>query len=104
MNWTAGPAGEVAATLRAEFEAARHTSVLTLHADQTVTKLVPSTLGPIRVVIDKGSAIGRIYDVVILAVGFGLEAHLDGETPSYWSPSALAGRIHTQLQDPILFV
>jgi hypothetical protein len=104
MNWTAGPAGDVAATLRAEFEAVRHKSVLTLHADQTVTKLVPSALGPIRVVVEKGSAVGRIYDIVILAIGFGLEAHLDGETPSYWSPSGLAGPIHTQLQNPILFV
>lgn len=104
MNWTAGPAGDVAATLRAEFEAARHDSVLTLHPDQFVTKLVPSKLGPIRVVVDKGSALKRIYDVVILAIGFGLEAHLDGETPTYWAPSGLAGPIHTQLQNPLLFV
>lgn len=104
MNWTAGPAGDVAATLRAEFEAARHETVLTLHADHTVTKLVPSGLGPVRVIVDKGSAVRRIYDVVILAIGFGLEAHLDGETPSYWSPSSLAGPILTQLQDPALFV
>jgi hypothetical protein len=104
MNWTAGPATDVAATLRAEFEAVRHNSVLTLHTGHTVTKLVPSRLGPIRVVVDKGSAIGRIYDNVILAIGFGLESHLDGETPSYWSPSCLAGPIHTQLQNPILFV
>ena len=104
MNWTAGPAGDVAATLRAKFEAARHTSVLTLHADQTVTKLVPSALGPIRVIVDKGSAVRRIYDVVVLAIGFGLEAHLDGETPSYWSPSSLAGPVLTQLQNPTLFV
>jgi hypothetical protein len=104
MNWTAGPAGDVAATLRAEFDAARHSSILTLHTDQNVTSLVPSNLGPIRVVVEKGSAIRRIYDMVILAIGFGLEAHLDGETPSYWSPSGLAGPIHTQLQNPILFV
>ncbi|MBB3472777.1 ABC-three component system protein [Sphingomonas sp. BK345] len=104
MNWTAGPAGDVATTLRAEFEAARHNSVLTLHADSTVSKLVPSALGPIRVVVDKGSAVGRIYDLVILAIGFGLEAHLDGETPSYWSPSGLAAPILTQLQNPLLFV
>ncbi|MCQ8240496.1 ABC-three component system protein [Rhizosaccharibacter radicis] len=104
MNWTAGPAGDVAATLRTEFESARHNSVLTLHEGQTVTKLVPSQLGPVRVVVDKGSAVRRIYDVVILAIGFGLEAHLDGETPSYWSPSNLAGPIHTQLQNPALFV
>lgn len=104
MNWTAGPAGDVAEALRAEFDAVRHNSILTLHSDQTVTKLVPSNLGPIRVVTEKGSAVRRIYDVVILAIGFGLEAHLDGETPSYWSPSGLAGPIHTQLQNPILFV
>ena len=104
MNWTAGPAGDVAATLRAEFEATRRSSVLTLHPNHTVTKLIPSSLGPIRVVVDKGSAVGRIYDVVILAIGFGLEAHLDGETPTYWAPSGLAGPIHTQLENPVLFV
>ncbi len=104
MNWRAGPAGDVAATLRAEFEAARHNSVLALHPDQTVTKLVPSRLGPIRVVVDKGSAVRRIYDVVILAIGFGLEAHLDGETPTYWAPSGLSGPLHTQLQNPLLFI
>jgi hypothetical protein len=104
MNWTAGPAGDVASTLRAEFEEAHHNSILTLQPGQTVTKLVPSALGPIRVIVDKGSAVGRIYDVVILAIGFGLEAHLDGETPSYWSPSGLAGPIHTQLENPLLFV
>jgi hypothetical protein len=104
MNWTAGPAGDVAATLRAQFEAERQTSVLTFHENQTVTKLVPSILGPIRVIVDKGAALGRIYDVVVLAIGFGLEAYLDGETPSYWSPSGLAGPIHTQQSDPIIFV
>src|SRR5262249_52279643 len=82
----------------------RKRSVLTLHENQTVTKLVPSNLGPIRVVVDKGAALGRIYDLVVLAIGFGLEAHLDGETPSYWSPSGLAGPIHTQVRDPIVFV
>jgi hypothetical protein len=104
MNWQAGPAGEVAASLRAEFDQATHTSILTLHADQRVTDLVPSDLGPIRVVVERGTAVRRIYEVVILAIGFGLEAYLDGETPSYWSPSGLAGAIHTQMQDPILFV
>jgi len=54
MNWTAGPAGDVALALRAEFDAVRHSTVLTLHTDQAVTKLVPSTLGPIRVIVDKG--------------------------------------------------
>ncbi|KPH04380.1 hypothetical protein CO657_22905 (plasmid) [Rhizobium acidisoli] len=104
MNWTAGAAGDVAATLRAEFDAECHKTILTLYNDQAVTGLIPSSLGPIRVVVDKSTAIGRIYDVVILAIGFGLEAYLDGETLSYWSPSALAGPIHTQVANPILFI
>lgn len=104
MNWTAGPAGDVAAKLRAEFEAARRNSILTLNLDQTVTRLVPSQLGPIRVVVDGGTAVKRIYDIVILAIGFGLEAYLDGETPTYWAPSGLAAPIHTQLVNPLLFI
>ncbi|AUX78316.1 ABC-three component system protein [Sinorhizobium fredii] len=104
MNWTAGPASSVAEALRREFDAVLHSSVLSLHTGQAVTGLRPTPIGPIRVIVDKGSAISRIYDLVILAIGFGLEAHLDGETPSYWSPSELAGQIHTQAIDPILFV
>jgi Molybdopterin-binding domain of aldehyde dehydrogenase/Aldehyde oxidase and xanthine dehydrogenase, a/b hammerhead domain len=83
MNWHAGSAGDVAAMLRAQFDEARRSSILALHTDHRVSGLVPSDLGPIRVVVPDATAIRRIYDVVILAIGFGLEAYLDGDTSSY---------------------
>jgi hypothetical protein len=104
MNWHAGSAGDVAAMLRAQFDEARRSSILALHTDHRVSELVPSDLGPIRVVVPDTTAIRRIYDVVILAIGFGLEAYLDGDTSSYWTPTQLAGPIHTQMQDPVLFI
>lgn len=104
MNWHAGSAGDVAAMLRAQFDEARRSSILALHTDHRVSELVPSDLGPIRVVVPDATAIRRIYDVVILAIGFGLEAYLDGDTSSYWTPTQLAGPIHTQMQDPVLFI
>ncbi|RYG89580.1 MAG: ATP-binding protein [Alphaproteobacteria bacterium] len=105
MNWTASSAGEVAETLMAEFEATRRSSILQFFPDTKVAGLKPTAststvqvLGP-----DLGSSLGR-YDIVILAIGFGLEAHLDGETRSYWSPSDLAAPIHTHLSDPLIFI
>lgn len=99
MNWQAGPAGDVAAALKVQFESFRQTSGLTPHLAHKVTKLDPSNLGQVRVVVPDSTSIRRIYDIVILAIGFGIERFLDkAETRSYWSPSDLAGPIH--LNDP----
>ncbi|MBY5394197.1 hypothetical protein HFN01_05090 [Rhizobium leguminosarum] len=104
MNWTAGSAGEVAATLRSQFDDARRSSILQFHPDLGVTGLRPSNTSTVRVLIPGSSALGKIYDVVILAIGFGLEAFLDGDTPSYWLPSQMSAALLTNQPDPLIFV
>lgn len=104
MNWTAGPAGEVAATLRAQFDDARRSSILSFQPDLGVTGLNPSTLSTVRVLVPGASPLGKIYDVVILAIGFGLEAFLDGETPSYWLPSQMSAALLTHQAEPLIFI
>jgi hypothetical protein len=104
MNWQAGTAGAVADALRAEFELAAQSSVLQPYLGLPVIKLKPNSLGLVRVVTSDGAAINRIYDAVILAIGFGLERCLDGETPPYWTPSGLAGPIFTPLPHPLIFI
>ena len=104
MNWQAGPAGDVAETLRAQFDATVRSSILKFHPDQRVSELIPGSLGSIRVVVPGATAIGKVYDVVILAIGFGLEAYLEGDTLSYWTPSPLSAPIHTHVPNPVLFI
>jgi len=103
MNWQAGPAGAVADVLRNEFESATRSSVLKSHLGQRVIALQPNSFGLVRVVTHDGSAINRIYDAVILAIGFGLERCIDGETPSYWAPSELAAPI-LPIANPVIFI
>ena len=104
MNWTAGPAGTVAATLRAQFDDALRSSILSFQPDLGVTGLSPSTTSTVRVLVPGASPLGKIYDVVILAIGFGLEAHLDGDTPSYWLPSQMSAALLTPQPEPLVFV
>jgi hypothetical protein len=104
MNWQAGPAADVADALRDEFERTIQSSVLKQHLALPVVKLRPSSLGLVRVVTGDGSATNRIYDAVILAIGFGFERCLDGETPPYWTPSGLAGPILAPVVDPVIFI
>jgi hypothetical protein len=104
MNWTAGPAGTVAATLRAQFDDACRSSILSFQPDLGVTGLSPSTTSTVRVLVPGASPLGKIYDVVILAIGFGLEAHLDGDTPSYWLPSQMSAALLTPQREPLVFV
>src|SRR5438270_1046992 len=91
MNWQAGAAGDVAQSLEAEFEATRRSSVLNPRTNERVTALKPSSIATVRVETN-GSEYLPVYDIVVLAIGFGLEAYLEGgATPSYWSQTELAG-------------
>ncbi|QKK27035.1 ABC-three component system protein [Rhizobium hidalgonense] len=104
MNWTAGPAGQIAEVLKAQFEEATRNSILNLLSGRRVRQIKPSSLAGARVIVEGDTSIGRIYDVVILAIGFGLEAHIAMETLSYWTPSPLAGAINTNVANPLLFI
>jgi hypothetical protein len=104
MNWRAGPAGDVAKVLAAQFEHARSNSKLAVHCDHKVTEIRSTELGPVRVVTNVGSAANRIYDVVVLAIGFGIERFLGSETSSYWTPTELSAPILANVQDPLIFI
>ncbi len=104
MNWQAGPAGDVARILRAEFEQTVLTSPMNVHTEHEVVELKPTDLGPVRVVTRSGTAANRIYDAVILAIGFGIERFLGTETASYWTPSELSAPILAKVHDPIIFI
>lgn len=104
MNWHAGPAGEVAKVLSAQFEQARSTSKLAVHCDHKVTEIKSSEFGLVRVVTNTGTAANRIYDVVVLAIGFGLERFLGSETSSYWTPTELSAPILANIADPLIFI
>lgn len=104
MNWTAGSAGEVAIALRAQFDEVRRSSILSFQPDLGVTGLHPSTTSTVRVLVPGASPLGKIYDIVILAIGFGLEAFLDGDTLSYWLPSQMSAALLTNQPAPLVFV
>lgn len=104
MNWKAGPAGDVAKTLAAEFERAIGTSKLAVFCEQEVTELKSTDLGPVRVVTNGGTAANRIYDVVVLAIGFGIERFLGPETSSYWTPTELTAPILANVDNPLIFI
>ncbi|MGF6367734.1 hypothetical protein OKW40_000484 [Paraburkholderia sp. RAU6.4a] len=104
MNWQAGPAGDVAKVLTAQFEQARSNSKLAVHCDHKVTEIKSTDLGPVRVVTNVGSAANRIYDVVVLSIGFGIERFLGSETSSYWTPTELSAPILANVRDPLIFI
>ncbi|NIK65450.1 ABC-three component system protein [Xanthomonas cannabis] len=104
MNWQAGPAGDVAKKLAAEFDSATGTSMLTVFCDDEVTELKSSDRGPVRVVTKAGTAANRIYDLVVLAIGFGVERFTGPETRSYWTPTELSGPILENIETPLIFI
>lgn len=104
MNWQAGPAGEVAKKLTVEFEHAIGTSTLAVFCDDEVTELKSSDRGPVRVVTKVGTANNRVYDVVVLAIGFGVERFIGPETRSYWTPTELSGPILENVDNPLIFI
>ena len=104
MNWQAGPAGDVARAIVAEFDQTVCTSRLKVYTDLEVVELKPIDLGPVRVVTRGGTATNRIYDAVILAIGFGIERFLGSENSSYWTPSELSAPILAQVHEPIIFI
>ena len=104
MNWQAGLAGDVANVLLAEFNQSVESSRLTVHTNHQVIGLKPSEYGPVRVVTDIGPAFHRIYDAVILAIGFGIERFIDKETSSYWTPTELSAPILANVVNPLIFI
>jgi hypothetical protein len=100
MNWRAGEAGDVAEELRIQFE--ENTSII-LNENTPVTGLDANGRWAVRV-LTSGSAVGKMFDVVVLAIGFGLERYQTGETPPYWHSPHSAGALLTQADKPDTFI
>jgi hypothetical protein len=103
LTWSAGPASEVAAAIHRQFDEIRQGSMIQVYTSSAVTGVNAFPVAGARVLLDEAPALGAVFDVVILSIGFGYEAHLWGETPSYWSPPKLTAPIHGT-PDPVIFV
>ncbi|ROR21410.1 hypothetical protein EC845_2227 [Comamonas sp. BIGb0124] len=104
MDWHAGSAGAVAKELHRQFTETVAASPLVCFTEHEVVELKSFDVGLVRVFTRNGAATKRIYDAVILAVGFGLERFLGNETASYWSPSELAAPLLAGGAEPTIFV
>ncbi len=104
LNWRAGPAGEVAESLRRQFDDIERASRINVLCGANVTAVKPHPLTQASVEVNGLKHFDGTYDVVILSIGFGLEAHLDGDTSSYWTPSSLAAPILIGGAPPTIFV
>jgi hypothetical protein len=104
LNWRAELAGGVADWLRKQFDETARGSPIKLHTRAKVTGVAPFDLAQARVLLTDANHLSDTYDVVILCIGFGLEAFLTGDTPSYWSPSALDAPILVGGVIPTIFV
>jgi len=93
LDWHAGLASEVAASLHDQFEAIRKVSPINFKPMRHVEEVRPFRLGGCRVVVNGAPKDGGKYDVVIISIGFGYETLTDVGSPSYWAPSQLAGPI-----------
>lgn len=104
LNWRAGPAGDVAIWLRRQFDEIVRGSCIKLYTHAKVTGVTPFNYSQARVLLTDANHLSETYDVVILSIGFGLEAFLTGDTPSYWTPSSLAAPILTGSGEATIFV
>jgi hypothetical protein len=89
LNWTAGAARDVQAHLVRQFDEAKQTSTIKLITEAFVEGVTPYRYSQARVDVRGSSGKSLDYDVVILAIGFGLERSAGTDTPSYWSSTGL---------------
>jgi hypothetical protein len=89
LNWTAGAACDVQAHLVRQFDEAKKTSTIELFTEALVERVTPYKYSQARVAVQGRSGKSVDYDVVILAIGFGLERSAGTNTPSYWSSTGL---------------
>ena len=83
LNWRAGPAGTVATQVRAEWEHIAATKErLRCDFEARVEAITPGTGGKLSIRLASGEE--RESDLVVLAVGFGLEVGTQGRV-GYWN-------------------
>ena len=89
LNWTAGPARDVQAHLLRQFDELKDASTIELFTANRVERVTPFKYSQARVDVEGRKDKSLVYDVVILAIGFGLERSAGTDTPSYWSSTGL---------------
>lgn len=105
MNWRAGAAGDVEAQLRSQLRRFCENCKLTIERDGDspikVESVEQTSMNEV-VIISKGVRVP--FDVVIAAVGFGIERPRLSTTPSYWRNDDLAQPIIGATTPPVFLV
>jgi hypothetical protein len=92
LDWSAGPASQVAETLLADFERITGSSWLRTHTEHTVERVDEFVSGGCRLRIANVGTVGPQYDLCLLTIGYGMERYIErGENVSYWNPSYWVG-------------
>jgi hypothetical protein len=82
LNWRAGPARDVVAQVRSAWDRIAATSARLDIQLETCVRSVEPAAGRLQLNLDRGAP--RLYDIIVLAVGFGLEPG-GGARVSYWN-------------------
>jgi hypothetical protein len=102
LNWKAGSAKDVARQILDGFDSIRSSMPkLSVHCSAYASSVNPNDVG-CRLSIGGGTALGGVYDAVVLAIGFGYERRSNsGKFDSYWTPSQLLGPAGDR---PVVFI
>jgi len=94
LNWKAGPANEVARSLREKAMAwADKSANLTFHLGARVIRIDTSIAEPtLTVELRHGECLDKRFDAVVSAVGFGVERDMAKGCFGYWEPDQLPSR------------
>ena len=104
LNWHAGPAKQVTKQITAAFDEIQKQAAgrLAVHVRHFVSSVNPVGKRSCIVKTEQRTSENNVYDVVILAIGFGYERNQSGFSEcSYWMPTQLLGPF---APNPVLFI
>jgi hypothetical protein len=105
MAWRAQDASGLARVLESQFNEAKKVGNVLVRKNKEVREIKLYNDGSTaRLRIRGGGWSEELFDVVIIAVGFGLEKLITQSNPSYWSPSLLPAPILSSERNPTIFV
>ncbi|MEM9358672.1 MAG: NAD(P)-binding protein [Pseudomonadota bacterium] len=103
LSWTAGSAGEVASQCLEQFDAIANEYAIEIILEAKVIGLETLEHEGVKVTSSAFTS-PNVYDIVIIAVGFGYEREIKGENESYWSSSRFVGSLRTAEENPLVFI
>jgi hypothetical protein len=103
LNWNAGPASQVQLEIEGQFDILCRSSNLCIKTEREVESIIPMGTG-CKVVVKGAPADSGVYDVVILAIGFGYERNIGQLQPSYWTATPLAQPLPSPGRDTVIFI